>query len=152
MMLQVFMAFWGTLGIAVLFNVPKVELLPCGFIGGVSWLVYLLFIEGGSSSVVATYGATVVVAALSRTLSYHRKVPSTVFLISAIVPLVPGALIFAAMQSIITGDMIDAANQSTLTVKIAGVIGLGIISALSLPTRWFSPRVKKNVDRKDGAL
>lgn len=81
--------------------------------------------------------AVLIVTFISRYLSVLRKMPITVFLIAGIFPLVPGAGIYATMYGVITDDVLAATQKGIETLKIAGVIGIGIAMVLSLPPYLF---------------
>lgn len=70
----------------------------------------------------------------------------TVFLTGGIFPLVPGAGIYYTVYAFITGDNAAAVFKGVETLKIAGVIALGIVLVLALPKgvfRVFAAREKR---------
>ena len=79
-----------------------------------------------------------------------RKTPITVFLISGIFPIVPGAGIYYASYYLIMNDTILANAKGIETVKIAGEIALGIVVVLAIPYKYFAltfkfPKSKKGM-------
>ena len=69
---NVFCSFMGTLGFAIMYNVPKKYYLGCGFTGMAGWLMFLAVNAQNyvTSSVASFFGAFVVVL-MSRILSKH---------------------------------------------------------------------------------
>ena len=87
---QVCAAMMGTIAFSLLFGVPRKYYIWCGLIGGAGWAVYVL-VSGYVSGAGASFAATVVVIFLSRAAAVGNRCPATIFLISGIFPLVPGA-------------------------------------------------------------
>ena len=93
LLIQTGAAAMATVGFSLLFGVPAHYYPSCALIGGVSWLAYLLLLPYSSVSI-ATFAATVIVILMSRWFAVRKRCPVTIFLISGIIPLVPGAGIF----------------------------------------------------------
>ena len=92
---QFFAACIGTISFSVIFHVNKKYYPICGLIGGIGWLVYLCCSHVMSVSE-ASFLATCFVAFASRAAAIYKRCPVTIFLISGIFPLVPGAGIYWA--------------------------------------------------------
>lgn len=138
MILQFFVSMFATLSFAILFGAPKKELPLCGLTGGICWLVYLLCLEYNGSTIFSNLIATFAVTVLSRTIAAMRKNPVTVYLISGILPLVPGAGIYYMSYYFIMNEMTECSNAGMNTVKVAGAIVLGIVFGFALPQSWFN--------------
>lgn len=138
MPLQIFAAFLATIAFAVLFQAPRSEYVQCGLAGAVSWACYTLCLHISASVTLSTLGATIALTLLCRLLAVARQMPSTVFLVCGIFPLVPGAGIYYTAYHFIMGENQLAVSRGIETVKIAVSIALGIVLVLSLPGGWFS--------------
>ena len=88
---QFFLAGAGTLSFAVLFACPKRTLPCCALVGAVGWFVYELAVMLGADSAAASLLAVIPLTLLTRVFAIVLKMPVTVFLLSGIFPLVPGA-------------------------------------------------------------
>ncbi len=132
-------AMIATLAFAVLFQAPKSEWGLCGLTGGVGWLVYeCLYIHKGWHLMLATILATLTRTLFSRVFAVLRKHPVTVYLLSGIFPLVPGAGIYYTVFYLIRGNMDMFSVKGTETVETAGAIVIGIILAMGLPQAWLN--------------
>ena len=138
MPLQVFAAFLATVAFAVLFQAPRSEYAQCGLAGAVGWVCYIVCLRLSGSVALSTLGATIALTLLCRLLAVARQMPSTVFLVCGIFPLVPGAGIYYTAYHFIMGENQLAVSRGIETVKIAVSIALGIVLVLSLPGGWFS--------------
>lgn len=135
---QFFICFLATLSFAILFAAPKSELFFCGLTGAVGWSVYLIFLQFYDSIPLANLTATFSLTVICRLIASLRKHPVTVYLISGIFPLVPGAGIYYTSYYFIMNDMGQCSHYGMQTVKVAGAIVLGIIFGFALPQIWFN--------------
>jgi uncharacterized membrane protein YjjB (DUF3815 family) len=98
-------------------------ILAASFTGAVAWLVYLLLDRWGS--VTQFLMATVAAAVLSELFARIFKTPATIFLIVAILPMVPGGGIYYTLEALINGDMQLFVRQGMETAAAAGAIAVG---------------------------
>ena len=97
----------------------------------------------GLSSTFSNFWGTVFIAYFSRLFAIIRKNPISVFLISGIITLVPGAGIYNTMFNVIMSDNKMASFYGIETLKIACAIAFGIIVILALPQFMFTFKIKK---------
>lgn len=135
-LINVMCPFLGTVAYVALFNVPRRYYLSCGMTGIIAWLVYL----GTSARVspaAASFLAAVVAVFLSRMLAVRMKCPITIFLLAAIIPLVPGAGIYYTAYYLVTNQLALAAERGIGAVKVAFGIVVGIAFVVSIPREVF---------------
>lgn len=135
-------AIVGTIAFSLLFGVPSKYYPYCGFIGGIGWLVYMLLLKSLAEPS-AALSATIAVILLSRTFAVKKRCPVTIFLISGIFPLVPGAGVYWTAYYIVTGHTEKAALTGFLALKVAVAIVLGIVFVFELPQGFFRFAAKK---------
>lgn len=100
--------------------------------GGVGWLVYELAVLLGADSTTASLLA-VTATLLTRVLAILLKAPVTVFLLTGIFPLVPGAGIYYTAYYFIQSNNALALSNGISTFKIAVVLATGIALVLGIP-------------------
>lgn len=103
MILQLITSFIAASTFCILFNAPVRALLQCGFAGMIGWMLYLL-LDYSSDTVVATFGATVVIGLISQFFARSFKMPVIIFSVGGIIPLVPGGLAYDAMRRFVEND------------------------------------------------
>ncbi len=135
--------FMGTIGYAILFNVPKRFYLCCGLTGTAGWLMYHAAVCCGASAATASFFGTLVVVLLSRMLTVKKKCPITIFLVSGIFPLVPGAGIYYTVYYLVTNQLAEASRRGMESVKVAFAIVLAIVFVVSIPREMFQFQVRK---------
>ncbi len=137
MISQVCAAMIGTIAFSLLFGVPRKYYPWCGVIGGAGWAVYVLA-SGQWGIVGSSFAATVVVIFLSRASAVINRCPVTIFLISGIFPLVPGAGIYWTVYYLVTDQLGLAVHTGYAAVKAAVAIVLGIVAVFELPQGMFA--------------
>ena len=118
------------------FGVPRREYLACALVGGVGWVVYTVLVTQGHSAAWATLIAALPLTFLARAFAVWHKAPVTVFLISGIFPLVPGAgIYYTAYYFILNDPRFGAQGLETLRVALALALGMTIVLGMPLPRR-----------------
>lgn len=132
-------SFLGTVGLALTYNVPKRFLLGCGITGMMGWMAYFAVraVED-QAPYVAGFAGALMVAFVSRIMAVYMKCPITLFLISGIVPLVPGAGIYKAVYYTVVNNPNQAFAYALTSVKMAFAIVIGMIIIYSFPRDVFS--------------
>jgi uncharacterized membrane protein YjjB (DUF3815 family) len=127
----------AALGFALLFNVPKRTLIGCALAGALAYAVRTLLLEFGLMGIEAStlLGATVV-SFFGVMLGRSWHVPASVYIVPGVIPLVPGAMAFKTMISLLaltTGAqfvnkalLMETAVNSLKTVLIVGGIAAGV--------------------------
>jgi len=107
-------------------------ILAAGIMGGCGWLVYLL-LSGIGSEIGRYFLAAATAAALAEICARLMKTPVTVFLIIAILPLVPGGALYYAMKYMLDGNGSLFASYTLAVVEYAAAIAIGgsFVSALA---------------------
>lgn len=126
-------AFIGTWAFAVLFGVPRKYYIDCGLCGMIGWMLYLVLLRHSTlSPTIVVFFATTLVALTALIQSIIRRCPVTVFLISGIFPLVPGAGIFWTSYNLVSNDLYAAMQTGAVAIKATIAIALGILFVMEL--------------------
>ena len=143
--IQFVIAMLSTISFAVLFTAPKKEILYCGLTGAFGWIVYYLLTNNGIHLVLASGIATCCLTILSRCFAVVRKTPVTVYLLSGIFPLVPGAGIYYTAYYLFVGNTEMSGFKGLETLEIAGAIVFGIIFGFGIPQALFHKLSPKKI-------
>lgn len=119
-------AFGGTLGYAFLLNAPLSTVLPASLTGLLGYVLYeLLFSFSICGMVFSYFLATVVITVLCEIEARIMRMPSTIFLLTALVPLVPGYTFYCAMLALVENSGRAAASYGLEAVQIVAAIAVG---------------------------
>lgn len=130
---QFFLAAAGTLSFAILFACPRRCLPYCALVGAVGWLWYELLTLLGADAATASLLAVIPLTILTRVFAITQKTPVTVFLLTGIFPLVPGAGIYYTAYYFIQGENALSLANGISTFKVAVALAVGIALVLGLP-------------------
>lgn len=134
MLVQFAVAMIATVSFGITFQIERRHYWACGFVGAVGWTVYIacttLF---GITPAMATLIATLPLTAFSRFFAIRHKAPITVFLLTGIFPLVPGAGIYYTAYYFLRNDRTMCTNKGIETLKVAAALALGIAIVCSVP-------------------
>ncbi|MEF9944956.1 MAG: threonine/serine exporter family protein [Lachnospiraceae bacterium] len=136
MIANLILPFLGTIAFSILFNVDRRFYFCCGLTGAMGWICYC-FANQYATPAICSFLGTIVVVFLSRIFAVWKKCPITVFLISGIFPLVPGAAVYFTAYNLVTNHLTLAAEKGIGAMKIAFAIVIGIVFVISLPKKWF---------------
>ena len=143
MIAELIAATIGTVAFSLLFGVPRRFYLDCGLIGMAGWLVYRLMPLLGMGNTFSVFFAAVVIITLSRITAVLRMCPATVFMITGIFPLVPGAQIYWSAYYLVTNQVEQALSSGFTALKVIIAIVLGIIVVFEVPNHVFRGFHKK---------
>lgn len=134
MILNSFYAFLSSLGFGVLFNIRGKNLIIASLGGGLAWLTYLLSGKLQPSLVFSLFLASMVGSIYSEIMARLYKNPVTMFIICAIIPLVPGGGMYYATLEAVKGNFTLALTKGAVTLFSAGAIAVGIVFVASIST------------------
>ena len=119
-------AFGGTLGFAFVLNLPRRTILPTSLPGLLGFLLYVvLFRHIGQSLIASYFFATVAVTVICEMLAKLLHLPSTIFLLTSLVPLVPGYNFYCAMLALVEDNGAQAAASGLEAIQIVAAIAVG---------------------------
>lgn len=126
----------ATICFGMTFNVPRRHFTACGITGAVGWLAYCIGVGPlGLTAPAATLLAALPLTAAARLFAVRHRAPVTLFLLSGIFPLVPGAGIYYTAYYFLRGDNNLCAIRGFETLKVAVALALGIAMVCSVPMR-----------------
>ena len=134
------------IGFTTIINIPRRSILIAAMISGIGFLGYNLLVGEDYSKMTAAFVATVVIAVLSEISSRLFKDAATVFIIPAILPLVPGAGMYYAMLAIVEKNYELAGSLANEVFFMSGAIALALLATSSVMKMIFS--VKDNIEKK----
>ena len=124
MVLQIIFSFLVSGSVAVLNSVQKKYIFLCGLSGVITSVVYNVSILHANAALSALISC-VLLSICSQIFSQLTKVPSTIFTISGIMPIVPGSLLFKTFNSLAVNHYSQAINFGTQTILVGFSIAIG---------------------------
>lgn len=127
MIKQFVFAFIATFVFGILFNIKGKKLLYSALGGGVSYLLYYILLSMGLSQISSTFFASIFIGTYGEVMARLIKTPVTIFIISAIIPLVPGGGLYYTMYYTISENYGQALKYGMDTFQIAIIIVISVL-------------------------
>jgi len=125
---QMITACLGSVGFAILFNIRREKLFLASLGGLLCWGVYLLAGTVVAQEVPRCFASAVVVTIYAEILARKVKCPATVFLVTGMVPLIPGSALYYTMNYALNEQWDLFMKKAFYTLELALALALGIIA------------------------
>ena len=136
--------FIACMGFTILFNIHGWGSLLCALGGALSWALFRTLEICNVDTMLAYFSAAFFAAAYSEIMARIRKYPAISYLVVSIIPMLPGAGVYRATASIMTGDMAKFSQYGTQTIAIAGSIAVGILIVSTIARLWSHHQQRKS--------
>jgi len=130
--IQILSGFIGSMGFAVLFNIRGKRLIAAATGGLLSWLLFVVLGICIASEPVRYFIVALVISAYSEVMARLLKSPTTTFITTALIPLIPGASLYYTMAHIFQGNMDTFLQKAIYTLQLTSALALGIIVSTAL--------------------
>lgn len=125
-LIQLLMAYLGSLGFGILYNLRGKRLLFASLGGLLAWAVYLLVNMATPSPYPCAFAASVALTLYSELIARAIKTPITGLLGAAVIPLIPGAGLYRAVSALMLKNAELATQHGTYTLLFAANMAAGI--------------------------
>ncbi len=124
---QIIAGFIGSLGFGILFNVRGKRLVVAALGGLVAWALYLVLGFILPDEAVRYFIVSAALALYSEIMARLLKTPTTTFLMTSLIPLIPGGGLYYTMTNAFTGEMEGFLSRGIVTLSLAVALALGVI-------------------------
>ena len=125
-------SFFASFGFGIFLSVPKKDVIIGGLIGGISWIFYIKIFWLTQEVIFPYFVATVSIGILGDIFSKINNKPSIVYVVPAIIPLVPGHAMYFTMLYIVTEKYDLALSKGIEAIFIAFAIVAALILTESI--------------------
>lgn len=123
----------GSLSFAMFFGVRSRKLWFSLLGGALNWGLYLLAMKKMGLPATMAYALGAAAGTLyAEILARIIKTPVTVFVITSVIPMVPGGPLYYTMLGLLQGDKATFVDRGLYTLSAAGAMALGIFAATML--------------------
>lgn len=122
----------GGLGFSLIFSTKKDKLLYAVIGSLLTSFIYVVMRHLTDNTFLQNLVSAVIGTLYCEISSRIIKAPVTIFLLTAIVPLVPGGLLYYTMSNAVIGDMSNTIYYGTQTFLISSGVAVGIVIASAL--------------------
>ena len=140
-------SFFGTIGFTMLVHAPKRACLISGGIAVFSYLVYWGLLRAGLSEPSSVFLGSFLGSLIAMLSARKMKIIGTVFLMSVVVPVVPGLALYRMMAFLGQNRISDGVALGIHAMITIAMIALGL-GAGALTDRILHTRGRKNLSGK----
>lgn len=141
--IQILAGFVGSFGFACLFNIRGKRLIAASVGGFLSWLLFVIFSHFIPSEPVNYFVVALLLSFYAEIMARVLKTPTTTFITTSLVPLIPGGSLYYTMASAFESNLPRFLEKAVSTLQLASALALGIIFATTV-TRLITTRKQKN--------
>ena len=103
---------------------------PVSYSGGLlSWLLVAIFNDWIANEAVNYFLVAFLIAVFAEIMARVLKTPTTAFITTSLVPLIPGASLYYTMEYVFESDMTGFLEKAVTTLQLASALALGTILA-----------------------
>jgi len=125
--LQILTGFLGSLAFAVLFHIRGKKLALAGLGGFLSWTVFVLLKFVTESEPLRYFIVAVLISVYAEILARLLHTPTTTFVISSLIPLIPGGSLYYTMEAMLKGQTDGFIDRAVYTLELTAALALGIV-------------------------
>ena len=124
--IQILAGFVGSLGFAILFHIRGKRRLLAAIGGLLSWLLFVLLSKWIKSEPVVYFVVACVISVYAEIMARVLKTPTTIFVTTSLIPLIPGGSLYYTMVLAFQGDFDTFLPKAIYTLQLASALALGI--------------------------
>ena len=139
----VFGAFFGAVGFAMLVHTPRRAWLVSGLIASFAYMVYWSCLRLGLSDPSSIFLGSFFGSLAGQISARKMKIISTIFLMSAVVPVVPGLGLYRMMSYLGRNRLAAGAGMGISAMITIGMISLGLGAGTLVDHYWVTHTGRK---------
>ncbi len=118
--------FGATIFYCIIMQLPKKALWISSLSSALTYIVYRVAFLSIESEYMGYLAASCFAALSAEILARACKMPATIFIFPAVIPLVPGLGLYRTMLCLVQSDMSGFASEGTKTLIISGIIAVTV--------------------------
>jgi uncharacterized membrane protein YjjB (DUF3815 family) len=136
-MIEIFLdliyCFAASLFFALIMNTPKNTLMHTSIVASIGYLIYLSC-SAQLNTTLGFFAGTTFVAMMGEIFARRFKMPATIFIFPAIIPIVPGLGLYETMLAFVQNDILSALEIGADTIFniVSMAIAMALVSAAAI--------------------
>ena len=147
--INVVFSYASSVGFALTINVPHRALNLAGISGIIGWMGYWFAAGAGPGRMLSNLIGAFIVGILGLLFARVKKCPVTVFIIPALVPLVPGVPAYQAVRALVNGNVFEGEASLLRVAIVTCAIALGILLSTMITEMFYKTKRYFYLKRKN---
>ena len=135
--IQLLTSLIGSRGFGILFNIRGKRLAAAALGGLFSWGLFLFLSRFIASDTINYFIVAAVISLYSEIMARVLKTPATPIATTSLIPLIPGGSLYYTMASALQSDLGGFLEKAVSTLRLAGVLALGVIIVTAMSKVLF---------------
>lgn len=138
MILEIIFCFFATFFYCLIMNSPKKVIVFSSINASLGYFIYLLCVKSGNIKLGFFLG-TFIIAFIGELFARYFKMPATIFIFPAIIPIVPGLGLYQTILAFVQNDIPLALEYGTQSILNIGAMAIAMawVSLLALKIRFI---------------
>ena len=145
-------SFFGTLFFAFIQESPNKAIITSAFVGAFSCVVYYFVDIYTNSALLAIFAGSFSIAFVSEILARRMRMPTTTFISTSIVPLVPGIGLFLTMLAMVEQNNLQFLSSGVSASLQIGAMAMGLALDAFLLSTFTTKRIRKMLKKEEAGL
>ena len=144
--LQIVTGCLGSLFFGILFNIRGKKLVFATLGGFLSWTLFVVFKFITPDDALRYFFVAVMIAIYAEIFARILKTPTTTFIMTALIPLIPGGSLYYTMSSLLEGNTAFFLDKAVYTLSLSTALALGIVlthAVVKMMTVFLEKRKKE---------
>ena len=125
--LQIVTGLLGSVAFSILFHVRGRKLVFAGLGGFLSWAIFVLLKFLTESEPIRYFLVAILISVYAEILARVLRTPTTTFIMSSLIPLIPGGSLYYTMASLFDGTLDGFLEKGIYTLELSAALALGIV-------------------------
>lgn len=139
-LVQIITGCLGSAGFALLYNIRGKRFVFSALGGLLAILFYILFGFIIENEILNYFICAALVSLYAEIMARVLKTPTTTFIITSLIPLIPGGSLYYTMTGAFSGNLESFIEKGLYTLGLAGALAAGIIVVVSTVKIIFRKR------------
>lgn len=126
MWIDIISSFFISCCVSIVNNIPRKYIYLCGFSGVITMSVYSL-LNTVFSATVSSLIACIALSLFSHVISHITKLPNMIFVVSGVMPILPGGILFNAINALAKNEYSKAALLGIQALLVGFAISIGFL-------------------------
>lgn len=131
-LLQILTGFLGSSGFAILYNIRGKRFVFASLGGLIAWSCFLMLSIFIENDILCYFITAVLVSLYAEIMARILKTPTTTFIMTSLIPLVPGSSLYYTMTHAFSGNFDGFIEKGLQTLGLAGALAAGIIAVAGI--------------------
>lgn len=138
--LELFYCFAASLFFALIMNAPKETLIRTSLVASLAYVIYMTLADKVHITL-GFFAGTAFAAMMGEIFARRFKMPATIFIFPAVIPIVPGFGLYQTMLALVQNNIPSALETGVTTILNIGAMAVAMALVSLMALKWKSRNI-----------